>query len=176
MHDKLTVKLLKLSDIDYVMTWVNDPEVIKNLQHFDKKFSRKEELKFLNKILKSKNDFIFSIFRKSDGNYIGQGAINQIIWENKLGRLSLIIKRMHWGKGYAQQVISLLLEFAFSKLGLHKVWLMTYASNKRGVHIYKKLGFKKEGFLREEYFWRGRYHDIIRMGLLKGEFRLRRAS
>src|SRR3989338_10821220 len=167
MADKLYLRPLKLKDIDLVMTWVNDPKVIKNLQHFNKKFTRKEEQAFIRKSLKSKNDFIFSIFRKSDNGYIGQGAINQIIWENKLGRLSLIIKKEHWGKGYAQQAIPLILRFAFNQLKLHKVWLMVYATNNKTKHIYMKFGFKKEALLKEEYFWRGHYHDIIRVGILK---------
>lgn len=161
---KLFIKPLKLSDVKYIMTWVNDPEVVKNLQHFNKKFTRKDERKYVQKILKSKNDFAFSIFKKSDGEYVGQGGIHQISWENKLGRLSIIIKRKHWGRNYAKIAISLILSFAFHKLKLHKVWLMRWSTNKKAEHLYKKLGFKEEGILKDEYFWKGKYHDMVRMG------------
>lgn len=170
---RLILRPLKIRDVDYVMTWVNDPEVVKNLQHFNKRFTRRDELRFIKKLIKSKNDYAFSIFRKEDNEYIGQGAINQISWENKLGRLSLIIRRAHWNKGYAQEAIPLLLKFAFNKLRLHKVWLMAYATNKKANHLYAKLGFRKDGLLRQEYFWRGRYHDIVRMGMLAKDFRSR---
>lgn len=170
-NSEIIIRPLKLSDINFVMTWVNDPEVVKHFQHFREKFTEKEEISFLKKILKSENDFVFSVFLKKSGEYIGQGAVNQISWENKLGRLSLMIKKKHWGKGYAQRTIALLLSFAFNKLKLNKIWLMAYATNKKAVHIYEKLGFKKEGFLREEYFWRGKHHDIVRMGILKNDFK-----
>lgn len=172
MQRKLLIKPLRLSDVKHIMTWVNDPEVVKNLQHFNKKFTRKDEEKYVKKILKSKNDFAFSIFRKSDGEYIGQGGIHQISWENKLGRLSIIIKREYWGKNYAKVAIRLILSFAFKKLKLHKVWLMRWSTNKKAEHLYKKLGFKEEGVLKDEYFWKGKYHDIVRMGILSKDFHL----
>lgn len=171
MQKNLFIKPLKLSDVDCIMTWVNDPDVVKNLQNFNKKFTKKDEAIYVKKTLKSKNDFVFSIFQKNNGEYVGQIGIHQISWENKLGRLSIIIKREHWGKNYAQEVIPLVLSSAFHKLKLHKVWLMRWSTNKKAKHLYKKLGFKEEGILKDEYFWKGKYHDMIRMAILKSEFK-----
>ena len=167
MRKNLVIKPLKVSDIKYIMTWVNDPDVVKNLQHFNKKFTKKDEEIYVKKILKSKNDFVFSIFLEKDGEYIGQIGIHQISWENKLGRLSIIIKREFWGKNYAKESIPFILSIAFHKLKLHKIWLMSWSTNKKARRLYKKLGFREEGVLKDEYFWRGKYHDIIRMGMLK---------
>ena len=155
---------LKLDDVDNIMTWVNDLEVVKNLQHFDKQFTRKDEEIYVKKMLASKNDRVFSIF--NDKEYIGQCGIHQIAWENKLGRLSMVIKREHWNKGYAQKVLPMLIDHAFKNLGLHKVWLMRWKENKKAEHLYYKLGFKKEGVLKDEYFWQGKYHDMVRMAII----------
>ena len=162
----MAIKLRPLGsrDLGHIMTWVNDPEVVKNFQNFDKKFSRQDEIKYVNKILKSRSDFAFSVFDGPD--YIGQCGIHQISWQNKLGRISLIIKREHWNKGYAQRILPLLVKYAFKKLKLHKVWLMYWKENTKAGHLYSKLGFKKEGVLKDEYFWRGKYHDIIRMAMI----------
>src|SRR3989338_275627 len=165
MIKQLIMKPLKFSDIDYIMTCVNDPEAVKNLQHFNKKFTRKDEFEYVRKILKSKNDFVFSFFNKFR-EYIGQGGIHQISWENKLGRLSLIVKREHWNKGNAQEILPALVNYAFRTLKLHKIWLMHWKENKKAGHLYKKLGFKKEGILKDEYFWCGKYHDMVRMGVV----------
>ncbi|MDO8496693.1 MAG: GNAT family protein [bacterium] len=162
---ELIMRPLKLSDVDHIMIWVNNPEVVMNLQHFDKKFTRKDEESYVKKILASKNDFVFSFFNKK-GDYIGQGGIHQIAWENKLGRLSIIINREHWNKGYAQEILPNLVNHAFKKLGLHKIWLMHWKENKKAGHLYKKLGFIKEGVLKDEYFWKGQYHDMIRMAII----------
>ena len=161
---EIKLKPLELNDVDRIMTWVNDPEVVKNLQHFDKKFTKEDEEGYIRKLLASKNDAVFSIF---DGStYIGQCGIHQIAWENKLGRLSLVIKQEFWNKGYAQEVLRLLIKHAFAKLGLHKVWLMHWKENEKAEHLYNKLGFQKEGLLKEEYYWQGQYHDMVRMAII----------
>jgi len=174
MKNELRLQPIRAADVDHVMTWVNDSEVIKNFQHFGRRFTRKEELAFIRKLLKDGTNATFSIFRRKDGVYVGQCAINQISWENRLGRVALIIARERWGHGYAQQAMELLLKHAFRKLKLNKVWGMVYASNKKGLHVDLKIGFKIEGRLSEEYFWRGRYHDIVRIGMLRSDFARRK--
>lgn len=166
MLNKLKKRPLKLKDVNFIITWVNDPDVVKNLQHFNKKFTEKDEKEYVKKILKSKSDFVFSFFNK-DGDYVGQGGIHQISWENKLGRLSLVVKKEHWNKGYAQEILPALIKYAFQKLELHKMWLMHWKENKKAYHLYKKLGFKKEGVLEDEYYWQGKYHDMIRMAIVQ---------
>ena len=164
MKNKLTIRPLKLQDVEQIMTWVNDPEVIKNLQHFDKKFTKEDEEHYVRKMLNSKNDVVFSVF--DNDKYIGQCGIHQISWENKLGRLSMVIKREYWNKGYAQEMLPVLIDYAFKKLKLHKIWLMHWKENKKAEHLYRKLRFKKEGILKDEYFWQGKYHDMVRMAII----------
>lgn len=157
---------LKLNDVNHIITWVNDPEVVKNLQHFNKKFTLKDETGYVNKILKSKNDFVFSFFDNKTKEYIGQGGIHQISWDNKLGRLSIIVKREHWNKGHAKEILPILVNYAFKKLKLHKVWLMHWKENKKASHLYKKIGFKNEGILKDEYYWHNKYHDMVRIAIV----------
>lgn len=165
MKNRIKLEQLSVKHIDFVMGWINDPEVVKNFQNFGKRFTRKKELQFIKQLVKSKNDRVFSIFT-TEGTYVGQCGINQISRQNKLARLSLFITKNQWNKGYAQEAISLLLHTAFIKLKLHKVWIMFYTTNKKALHLYKKAGFVKEGVLKDEYFWNGKYHDIVRMAII----------
>ena len=112
MKHTLVIRPLTIKDVDHIMTWVNDPEVVKNLQHFNKRFTRADEVAWAERSIKSTHDAVFSFFTPA-GEYVGQAGIHQIAWENKLGRLSLIIKREQWGKGYAQQIVPMLLRHAF---------------------------------------------------------------
>jgi UDP-4-amino-4,6-dideoxy-N-acetyl-beta-L-altrosamine N-acetyltransferase len=160
---------LNTSHIDHVMTWVNDPEVVKNFQNFGATISREDELRFIEKMAASPDDRIFSLFNESR-EYVGQGGINQISWANKLGRLSIFIAKSQQHKGYGREAVKALVDKAFAEVGMNKVWLMAYASNSRAIAMYEKVGFQREGLLRQEYFWKGTYHDICRMGILKEEW------
>lgn len=158
---------LSHSDLNDIMKWVNDPEVVKNFQNFDRIITPEEEIEVITSLIESPYDKCFSIFRASDDAYIGQGSINQISWKNKLGRLSLFLKPEFWGQGYAQEVIELLIKRAFDEFELHKLWLMVWATNEKALHLYQKCGFEIEGILKDEYFWQDQFHDIIRMGKIR---------
>lgn len=76
-----------------------------------------------------------------------------------------------WGRGYAREALMLFLDWLFSEQNMHKVTLETYATNERALTFFKKLGFKREGVLRQAVYINGTYHDIISLGLLKHEFK-----
>jgi RimJ/RimL family protein N-acetyltransferase len=52
------------------------------------------------------------------------------------------------------------------------VWIEARANNPRAVRAYEKVGFKKEGLLREEDYFDGRFVDCVRFGILKKEFKV----
>ena len=56
-------------------------------------------------------------------------------------------------------------------MNLHRLWLHVYDYNARATASYAKCGFKREGVLRKDRFYRGRYHDTIVMGILENEYR-----
>jgi RimJ/RimL family protein N-acetyltransferase len=76
-----------------------------------------------------------------------------------------------WGKGYAFEAWGLLLDFAFGRLGLHKVVAGAVADHVASVAVLRKLGFQLEGVSRQEVFVDGAYRDCLRFGLLREEFR-----
>ena len=68
------------------------------------------------------------------------------------------------------EAMSVLLDYGFNILNLHRVDLEVFAFNKRARKSYEKLGFKQEGIMRDKLFYDGEFHDAILMGVLKKEF------
>jgi hypothetical protein len=60
---------------------------------------------------------------------------------------------------------------SFDTLNLNRLWLHVYDSNPAGIRCYEKVGFKREGVLRQDHFGEGRYADTIVMGLLRDEWK-----
>ncbi len=160
------------SDVDNIMTWVNDPEITGNIAAFSgRAFTRDDELAYVRRTVASTSDVVFSIEEAATGRYLGQTGIHQIHERSKVGRLACIVaaKGDH-GRGYGTGAIRLVLDHAFGTLGLHKAWLMVFRHNERGRRIYGKLGFVEEGILREEYFHEGGWFDMVRMSMLAREW------
>jgi UDP-4-amino-4,6-dideoxy-N-acetyl-beta-L-altrosamine N-acetyltransferase len=63
------------------------------------------------------------------------------------------------------------LRHGFDQLKLHKIFARTLASNERSVRFHQKLGFLREGILRQHHFDGERYCDVVCFGLLRTEWR-----
>lgn len=79
--------------------------------------------------------------------------------------------KSHWGKGIGRAVTKCVIEWAFSELNLNRMSLSVLSNNTRAVNLYKSLGFKEEGRLREAQFKNGRYVDVILMSILASELK-----
>lgn len=77
------------------------------------------------------------------------------------------------GKGIGTAAISQIVEFAFVRCNLRRVHLQAIASNLGAIRAYERAGFVIEGRQREHAWVRGRYEDIVVMGLLRSDWRLR---
>jgi RimJ/RimL family protein N-acetyltransferase len=57
---------------------------------------------------------------------------------------------------------------------MNRVWLHVYEYNERGLRAYERVGFKREGVLRQHRYHEGRYWDTIVMGILREEWEVRK--
>jgi RimJ/RimL family protein N-acetyltransferase len=77
----------------------------------------------------------------------------------------MIGEKSYRGKGLAKEASRLWIEYGLQALDLHKIYLNTLDTNLRNIKLNEELGFKVEGILRNEVFYDGIYHDVLRMGL-----------
>tara|TARA_A100001015_G_scaffold313508_1_gene420884 strand:+ start:499 stop:921 length:423 start_codon:yes stop_codon:yes gene_type:complete len=63
-----------------------------------------------------------------------------------------------------------MLEHAFHKLGLNKVYCETLAQNNSVLTLHQKFGFQKDGILRQHVEKNGIFHDVVVMSILQDEF------
>lgn len=173
---KATVRPLEMNDLDEIMKWVNDPEVIGKFANFRKPLTREDEAKYLEQIIASEKDELFAVETES-GEYLGNTGLHEIDYKAGSGRLAIILgNKKYWCKGYGQSAVEGTLEQAFERYNLHKVWAIVMEQNTKMQHILEKCGFKKEGLLRDEYYSQGKYHNMVRMSILEEEYKTKQYS
>lgn len=158
-------------DVDAVLGWINDPEVTRNFAAFsDAPVTRDAELAFLRGVAASPTDRLYAVVAEDTGAVIGTAGIHKIYWPARNGRIGLMIghRALH-GRGIGTAALRALVAVGFGELGLHKLWAVHYADNQRMAHLFGKLGFVREGLLRDEYFHRGAFHDMVRWSRLAGD-------
>jgi len=168
---KVRIRAIEKTDIDEIMKWVNDREVMDNLI-MRYPVSRYQEEKWIEKALDDPNprNKVFAIETK-DGVYLGGIGLHRIDWENSNTEVGIVIgNKEYWNKGYGTDAMFTILDFAFNQMNLHRVYLRVFEYNQRGVRSYQKCGFKKQGVLREDRYIRGEYRDTVMMGILRDEF------
>jgi diamine N-acetyltransferase len=63
------------------------------------------------------------------------------------------------------------LNYAFRRLGFHRVSIGVIGFNKMALKFWENLGFKKEDVLRDEYYCDGEFSDFVMMSILEDEFK-----
>lgn len=69
------------------------------------------------------------------------------------------------GRGCAPEATRLWIRYGSRALGIKKIYRNTLRPNIRNIKINEQFSFEVEGILRNEVFFDGEYHDILRMGL-----------
>lgn len=98
---------------------------------------------------------------------------------SKLGKIAEIgywVRSGSTSRGVCTEAVELLLEEAFNSLGYHKVVLRIAVGNDASDRVAEKLGFTREGVLREELLIRGNWVDHSLWSLLDREYRASRRS
>jgi diamine N-acetyltransferase len=113
----------------------------------------------------------FTIYERDGWRPIGNVAWIDIDWRNRTAEYVLLIGETdRRGLGYGTEATRLMLDYAFTALGLHSVMLRVYAYNLGGLHAYTKAGFRECGRRRQAKRLGGQLWDVIYMDCLATEF------
>lgn len=81
------------------------------------------------------------------------------------GTLGISIRKKYWGIGLGSEIMNYLIDWAKSNKITKKINLLVREDNIRGVKLYEKFGFEKEGILKKDICVNGIYHNTMAMGL-----------
>ena len=137
---------------------------------------RQAEQAWIEKMNASGSDVLFGIIVWETDRLIGSVGLNQIDFQHRSASLGMMIgEKSEWGKGYGTEATRLVVRYAFGELHLNRVQLHAYEYNLRGIRVYEKVGFRREGVLRQEHVYDGRFWDTVVMAILREEWEKRPA-
>jgi len=77
-----------------------------------------------------------------------------------------LIAEEYRGKGYGKDALLTLLNFAFTMLGLHKVYGEILTRNSEAFDLCESLGFHRAGYLVDHVFKEGQFWNVTRVAVL----------
>ena len=118
-----------------------------------------------------------AIHVRADDRLIGTLALSQLDSDNGSALFHITIgEKDAWGRGYGTDATRLMVDHAFTGLGLHRIALTVFAFNARAIRSYRSVGFVVEGRAREAIWREGRWWDEISMSLLDSDWAARRRA
>jgi RimJ/RimL family protein N-acetyltransferase len=161
---------LERTDAPVLVKWINDPQVTRTLQHYRPQNLQTEEA-WVDGLYRAEHDLVLGIAVKEDDRLVGCSGLHNIDYKDRKASIGIMIgEPEEWGKGYGSEATALMINHGFATLNLHRVWLHVYAHNARAIAAYEKLGFQREGTLRQDLYREGRYIDVYTMGMLREEW------
>jgi ribosomal-protein-serine acetyltransferase len=119
--------------------------------------------------LAGKNGFQAKI--APEGEIVGVAGFHPIDWVNRKASLGYWLAEDAQGRGTMITAVEALVDLAFSEWKLHRLEIHCAPGNHRSRAIPERLGFRKEGHLREAELVGGRYLDRVVYGLLASDRR-----
>ncbi|GAA1770099.1 MULTISPECIES: GNAT family protein [Streptomonospora] len=113
-----------------------------------------------------------AIIEEPGGRFVGELALADLDADNESAGYRIALSAIEFtGQGLGKEATRLVLDYAFNRVHLHRVWLSVYAFNMRAIAVYRSCGFSVEGRLRDALLWDQRRHDALIMGVLESDFR-----
>ena len=158
-------------DIASINSWRNDLELICNLGAPFRYINSIVDETWFESYMNSRNnqvrcsivdenDIIAGLVSLVNIDHLMQSAVFHIMIGNKKNQ----------GKGIGTFATIEMLNHAFNNLNLHRVELSVLCDNTRAIHLYEKIGFKREGTKRQCNYKNGHFVDMHIYSILRDEF------
>jgi RimJ/RimL family protein N-acetyltransferase len=106
------------------------------------------------------------------GDWAGEVVINDWDPDNRSCGLRIALGRNGRNRGLGTEATRLIIDHVFDHLDdppVNRLSLEVYDFNARGLAVYEKVGFRREGVLREALCWDGTFHDAIVMSIVRAD-------
>ncbi|WP_372882763.1 spermidine N1-acetyltransferase [Psychromonas sp.] len=168
MKPELFLRALERSDLRFIHDQVNNRSIMS--YWFEEPYESFDELEELyNRHIHDNAERRFVVENK-EKVLVGLVELIEIDYIHRRAEFQIIITPEHQGKGFARFCINKALDYSFTILNLHKVYLCVSIDNDKAIHLYEQCGFITEGHLVDEFFIEGKYRDIRRMYILQNNY------
>lgn len=116
----------------------------------------------------NKTDLGWGITFKNQNHLIGSIGLHHIEADNFRAEIGYMLLPEYWNKGLMSEAIKVVLDYGFNQMNLHSLEAQRNPDNTRSAALLKKMGFQREAYFKENYFYDGKFLDTEVYSLLTG--------
>ncbi|AOT10394.1 GNAT family N-acetyltransferase [Pseudoalteromonas luteoviolacea] len=166
--DRLTLKVMTEKDAAGLFNIFSDPKVMK-YWNTDAWSSIEQALLFISSSadnMETESALTLGVYSKENELLLGKVMLFNYDKESRRAELGFGISSDFWGKGIVFEAASAVIDFAFSDLRIRRLEAEIDPDNIASARALERLGFEKEGLLRERWEINGIISDSALYGLL----------
>lgn len=116
----------------------------------------------------------FGIVRSADQQLLGTCSLFRFVEQCRRAEIGYGLAYDAWGNGYMHEALTALVNYGFDALNLNRIEADIDPRNTASARSLERLGFQREGFLRERWFVDGVVSDSALYGLLLSDWSVRK--
>jgi len=113
----------------------------------------------------------WGITLKGHDTVIGMCGFNYWIRRDCRASIGYDLARAYWGDGIMTEAIRAIIAFGFARMGLNRIEADADARNPASARVLEKVGFKREGLQREQFYENGDFNDLMLFALLRKDYK-----
>ncbi|MCL5122726.1 MAG: GNAT family N-acetyltransferase [Candidatus Marsarchaeota archaeon] len=178
---RIYLESISMQDAESIAIQANDKDIASSIAFmgsFPYPYTLENAVSFVQNAIGASaagREFHFAIKKVDDSSLVGVCGITNIDTINMKAEIGYWVGKNYWGNGYGKQAANLMLETAFEKLGLNRVYAGAFGFNERSIRILQGVGFTKEGVKRKnsrvEGGANGGFADDVIFGILRNEYK-----
>ena len=171
-ESRIRLRPVEREDLIFLRDLANDPVVRANMVGWDWPYSLSGQIRWFDSGIDTDTTRRF-IVETLDGEPVGMTGLWDIDWHNRTAVPSLKLggATKSRGRGLGTEAWHAIMDFAFNDVGLNRLHGGILAGNAASqAAIIGKLGWTKEGRLRNHIWKNGEYVDLIQVGILRSEY------
>jgi RimJ/RimL family protein N-acetyltransferase len=169
--DLVTLGPMRKDLIPTITRWMNDFSGTRTLgPRGPRPVMEETESDWIDSLARSRAH-LFVIRERATERAIGTTDLTDIDDRNRCATFGINIgEASARGRGFGTEATKLMLDYAFTVLGLHSVGLGVAEFNLAGIHAYRNAGFRECGRWRQRWWYAGKLWDHVLMDCLTTEF------
>lgn len=168
---EFTLRRPEPKDVDALYFYRNDPRVASLLGGFNRGYTKNDLVEWIEHHRKTRTDLVW-IIADAEDNCVGHCGLYQIDFRNGTAETAICIAPEGIrSKGLGSGIVQAIVNYAFQHMNLRRISARYLETNLRSAQTAEKIGFVREGVDREAEYRDGNYVNMIRMALLKNEWK-----
>ncbi|MFS0882596.1 GNAT family N-acetyltransferase [Metabacillus niabensis] len=167
--DRLILREMTKEDAEGIFTCFSNEDVTRYYgQETLEKIEQAEKIvDFYSKSYSEKRGIRWGIERRGTKGIIGTIGFNAWLPKHKRAEIGYELHPDYWRNGYTLEAVLKVISYGFEKLDLTRIGAVVFIENKASNNLLEKVGFQKEGVLRDYMYQNGKAYDTYVYSLLR---------